>query len=194
MKCSIDGCDSPTKGLGYCNAHYIRLRKYGDPMGGSPVFHGEPMKFLTEVALKHSSDECLRWPYYIRADGRGQVRYKGRDQIASRVVCELAHGEPPTPEHEAAHSCGKGHLGCVAPGHLRWATMLENEHDKFIHGTTVRGEKSGRTTLTDEKVVEILSLRGVETQAAIAERFNISERTVRRVNSGAWVYRMQEAA
>src|SRR5699024_6084080 len=28
--CSI--CDKPHKGLGYCNKHYIRFKKYGDPL------------------------------------------------------------------------------------------------------------------------------------------------------------------
>ena len=29
--CSVEGCNSPVKSRGLCNAHYQRLRRYGDP-------------------------------------------------------------------------------------------------------------------------------------------------------------------
>lgn len=32
--CSVDGCTDRHKGHGYCDKHYTRLRKYGDPLGG----------------------------------------------------------------------------------------------------------------------------------------------------------------
>jgi frataxin-like iron-binding protein CyaY len=28
--CSVEGCDNPTKTMGFCNKHYIRQRKFGD--------------------------------------------------------------------------------------------------------------------------------------------------------------------
>lgn len=31
LPCLVDGCDVPAKGYGYCNKHYQRWRKYGDP-------------------------------------------------------------------------------------------------------------------------------------------------------------------
>ena len=30
--CKVEGCDSLVKGLGYCNKHYKRYKKYGDPL------------------------------------------------------------------------------------------------------------------------------------------------------------------
>lgn len=33
--CSIRDCGKPAKTKGYCNGHYLKLRRYGDPLGGS---------------------------------------------------------------------------------------------------------------------------------------------------------------
>jgi hypothetical protein len=62
--------------------------------------------------------------------------YLGDTLYAHRLMCQLAHGDPPTPDHIAAHSCGRGHEGCVNPNHLSWKTYSENELDKRVHGTT----------------------------------------------------------
>lgn len=35
--CSIDGCEKPAKGRGWCGAHWLRWRKYGDPLGAAPL-------------------------------------------------------------------------------------------------------------------------------------------------------------
>lgn len=185
--CAVPNCDRPVKGLGYCNAHYIRLKRHGSPEGGKSIMHGEPMRFVRDVVLKHDSDECLIWPYYRNADGYGQVRYEGRDRGAHRVSCILAHGEPPTSEHEAAHSCGNGHLGCVSPGHLRWATMLENEQDKLSHGRLATGSAHHCAKLTDSDVATIKSLKGKIPQADIASMFGVSVKTVyRATNDNLW--------
>jgi hypothetical protein len=34
--CPVDGCGKPKYGGGYCQAHYERFRKYGDPLGSAP--------------------------------------------------------------------------------------------------------------------------------------------------------------
>lgn len=30
--CTVDGCEQPHRGRGYCNKHLLRWRKYGDPL------------------------------------------------------------------------------------------------------------------------------------------------------------------
>jgi hypothetical protein len=34
-KCIVDGCDRPLRTREYCNAHYKRMLRHGDPLGGS---------------------------------------------------------------------------------------------------------------------------------------------------------------
>jgi hypothetical protein len=98
--------------------------------------------------------------------------------LVSRRVCEETKGPPPTPAHEAAHSCGKGHLACVTKGHLSWKTHAENQTDKLIHGTDNRGQKHMMVKLTEDDVREIRALRGTMLQREIARQFGISQQSV----------------
>src|SRR5687768_13870758 len=132
----------------------------------------EAQKFLQEL-LSYEGDECLMWPYMVGSDGVGRMWFKGKPRRVPRVICEAAHGPPPTPDHEAAHSCGKGHLACVTKGHLSWKTHVENIADKFIHGTIAKGERQGSAKLTEADVRTILALKGIVAQRRIAARFGV---------------------
>lgn len=98
---------------------------------------GEVRRYFEEVVLPYDGEDCLLWPFARCENGRARMKFDGRTRIVSRVVCRLTHGEPPTPEHQAAHSCGRGHLGCVAPGHLSWKTAAGNQQDSMAHGTSL---------------------------------------------------------
>lgn len=174
--CSVENCSKRHYAKGFCKAHYNRFHAYGDPLaGGTPI--GEPMRFVYEVALKHSGPECLMWPY-SDTGGYGIIRIHGKNKVASRYVCELVNGPPPTPEHEACHSCGKGNEGCIAPEHLSWKTHAENMADSITHGTSTRGERGWHSKLTEAKVIEIRRLKGTMTIVEIARLFGITNQTV----------------
>lgn len=182
--CAVAGCNEPTAGLGYCNKHYIRFKKHGDPLKfiipKSP--NGEPLKFLLE-SLSTDTDDCIHWPYAKVPSGVGRLLYNGKLSIASRVVCELAHGKPPTPKHEAAHLCGKGHEGCINHKHLRWKTKLENEADKIAHGTLLAGEKHNCVKLTVEQVREIRTLSHLPA-SKVAPRYDVSIQAIYDIRHG----------
>ena len=108
----------------------------------------------------------------------------GKRMGAHVAMCMLAHGERPSSTHYAAHSCGKGHLGCVNPRHVRWATPLENAMDRIEHGTSRRGEAHYGSKLTESGAREIRALRGIETQESLAKRFGISRTGVSGVQNG----------
>lgn len=122
--CSVDGCDKPAKTRGWCNGHYRKWTRHGFPEGVK-ASHGEPLKFLL-AAVSSDTDECIDWTF-SRLWGRyGVMRYEGEDIAVHRLACSLAHGEPPTADSVAAHSCNRGPEGCINPRHLRWATQQEN--------------------------------------------------------------------
>ena len=110
--------------------------------------------FLRAAAsAKH--DDCLIWPFAVRASsgyGAHSLPLGARDvklNVDSHVrACTLAHGERPTPEYEATHSCG--HKLCCNGGHLRWATHAENMADAIAHGARKGGGRSRQRLFVEE--------------------------------------------
>lgn len=191
--CSIDGCGRNAKGTGaakgFCQQHYYRFSRYGDPTGGSTSW-GEPSRFLQEVALPYKGDDCLAWPFSKAGKGYGSLWHDGKHMNAHRFICELVHGHPPTAEHEAAHNCGNGHLACVNPSHLEWKTKTENEADKVIHGTIGLGERNPQAKLTEAQVIQIHALKGMKSQRALAREFGVQQAAISRIHTGqrwAWL-------
>ncbi len=138
---------------------------------------GEPLAFLLGTALNYRGDECLTWPYANGA-GYGLVSIDGKLRLVNHIICEHRHGPPPTPKHEVAHSCGRGHLSCCAGNHMSWKTRKENHADKLAHGTHNRGERHNLVKLTEANVQEIRSLRGHVTGRSLARRFNVTPTTI----------------
>jgi hypothetical protein len=154
--CSIECCEKPAYCKTFCHAHYGRFKRHGHPLrGGTPrAAPGEPARWLYDHT-DHQGSDCLPWPFAKNIDGYGLVYLDGTQMIASRMMCILAHGAPSEPAFQAAHSCGNGHLGCVNPLHLRWATPSENQAERIDHGTDSRGSGNGRAKLTEADVIEI---------------------------------------
>lgn len=180
--CSVEGCGNligiGAKGL--CGRHYQKMRKHGDPMKGKDQTpEGEPAEFI-EAAKEYFGDECLIWPY-AHARGRARTHVDGRCQYVARLICEHAYGPPPSPRMEAAHSCGKGHLACVARRHLRWATPKENAADKADHGTDAKGERNTCAKLSLEGVLEIRRLWPELSQSALADRFGVNQTAISKI-------------
>lgn len=175
--CSVEGCSKPLNALGYCTMHYKRLKAHGDPLGGR-AWLGSGAKWLRDNAA-HQGDACLPFPYGRDPSGYRKVYWDGKSEWAHIVMCRLAHGEPPTPDHVAAHNCGRGNQACCNPTHLRYATRSENQMDRIVHGTSNRGSRNGMSKLTEDDVRSMRALKGQMTQARIAERFQVSLGSVR---------------
>ena len=187
--CSVEGCDKPVRSRGWCNMHHLRWRKHGDPTAGRT-----PNGVSERHMLDRMWDDCPKWPFYRNEHGYGEITYRGgRGVRVHRIVCELVNGPPPTPQHEAAHSCGKGHEGCFGASCLSWKTRVENAADAIRHGTWIHGETHPFAKLTDAQALEIFAMkrggwrRGYT--AGIAQRFGVSEMTVRDIWNGAtWAW------
>lgn len=177
--CSVEGCDRPINAHSLCLMHYKRSRRNGSPHAVQRPANGEAEAWLVAHA-GHVGDECLIWPFWRDKYGYG----------SSRDMCQMAHGKPPTKNHQAAHSCGNGHKGCVHPGHLRWATRGENQTEMVEHGNSQRGEKNWNAKLTVEQVRAIRQEAPfAKSYASVAGRFAVVRQTVSDIMRGkSWAW------
>lgn len=131
--------------------------------------------------VAYDGPDCLKWPFGCDSHGYGQVAYAGKVRRAHRVMCELVNGPPPTPDHEAAHSCGRGANGCVNPKHLSWKTRSENHLDRRGHGTAKTAPfGQGGHVLSPAQRQRVRELDGRVTRTKLAEMFEVSRRTIER--------------
>ena len=78
--CSIEGCGRSVRARGWCNAHYIRYRRHGDPLAGGAQLSPDPRrgKFApSEFCTIKGCDAASRaWGlcnmHYLRAKRRGE--------------------------------------------------------------------------------------------------------------------------
>lgn len=156
-KCSVEGCGRVHFVHGYCNAHRQRYARLGTPLADKPLrtAPGVAAAWLLSHA-NYEGDGCLFWPFGKLPAGYGTVDFGEGTVLAHRRMCELRHGKPPSADLDAAHSCGRE--SCVNPNHLRWATSTENQADKLIHDTHLRGERNHQHKLTCDEVRQIRSV------------------------------------
>jgi hypothetical protein len=172
--------------------HASRFERYGDPHVTKHRANGTAMRYLRETVLIYAGHECLIWPFDRVGKGQAYIRLsKTERRYVGPWICEQLYGPAPSPEHEAAHSCGKGHLACVTPRHLRWATRADNREDMIAHGTRYRGSRHHLTKLTEADIPVIRALlREGLTQREIGARFGVSEDVIGFIKRGvswAWV-------
>lgn len=144
-----------------------------------PAPKGEAPRWLAAQVTGWVSDECLYWPFG-KCNGYGTVYFDGKVHYAHRWMCQQVHGPAPA-GHEAAHSCGNGHKGCVNPRHVSWKTKSDNQLDRALHGTASAG---CRGKLKPGDAEKIRALRGKHTQAEIAAMFGCSRANVSLIQNG----------
>jgi len=138
MPCSIEGCEKPVKssGLPWCDMHYYRNRRHGDPLATMrPGFGDDPIvRFMLKV--NQIDGGCWEWTGWKDRRGYGgfdiRPRRPGQSAFAHRFAYEYYVG--PIPEElELDHLCRN--TGCVNPEHLEPVTHAENVRRAFADQT-----------------------------------------------------------
>lgn len=142
--------------------------------------NGKGIRFI-RAHVDYDGPDCLIWPLH-KCNGYGTFGYLGKHHYAHRFMCELVNGPAPSPDHEAAHSCGRGDQGCIHPKHLSWKTHTDNQLDRAQHGTKNTWAKGGK--LTAQQAAEIRALKGKKKQREIAAIFGISRSQVSWIMTG----------
>lgn len=184
--CSVEGCSKQVLKRGWCSTHYWRWRRNGDPLA---VSRGPARTFYDEVVLVFEGEDCLIWPYAKDKAGYAQMGVDGHKRSVHRILCIAVLGDPPTNAHQAAHTCGRGHEGCVSKKHLAWKTPLENTADQVVHGTRVRGERQYRAKMTEAQVRAVLANKDGCTQRELASRYGVKPSAISKIMRGLnWAY------
>ena len=173
--CKENGCGKKHFSMGLCKMHYSRMYKTGSTEYTSKT--QQASSFILNLPLY--GDECIIWPFARYNTGYGIY---GKT-TAHAVVCTEAHGPKPSPFHEAAHSCGKGHEGCVAPYHLGWKTRKENASDRAVHDTQRRGADIPGARLTEDNVRSIRREILTSTNKEIARKYGVATATISHIVS-----------
>lgn len=157
-----------------------------------PAKRGSVDRWMLDVAVPFSGDECLPFPFAKDRNGYGHIsdRKGTRASGAHIFIAEKAIGPKPSPKHEVCHACGNGHLACVNPRHLYWGTRKENVADARKHGTfsnpPIRvGSSHHKATVSELQVREIKSrIASGEGTADLAREYGVQYLTVYDIKKG----------
>jgi hypothetical protein len=142
--CSIEGCTKPVHGHGWCNTHYARWLKHGDPFVVRTLV-GASLADRLMFRTAETGSGCWSWIGSIDQHGYGKVRVAGKTLATHRVAYETFVG--PVPDglvldhmcHNADKGCPGGpscsHRRCLNPEHLEPATRSMNAVRGRGHGS-----------------------------------------------------------
>lgn len=139
-QCSVDQCQSTAVSRGWCNIHYQRWYKHGDPLAQcAPKYANPEAAFAANTRMNRRG--CLIWTAGKSSAGYGQISVAGRTIQAHRYAWERANGSIPAGLF-IDHKCHNP--PCCNLDHLRLATPKQNTENMKApridnRGTGVRG-------------------------------------------------------
>lgn len=163
--CTIADCEGVRVARGWCDKHYRRWKKHGDPLATKRIIGDDAARFWSYVR-KTGPDECWMWTGAIcgapRGKGYGHLNIGGRLVMAHRFAYELLVG--PIPEGLVLdHLCREQY--CVNPAHLEPVTQRTNVHRGLL------------LKVSDGRLRELASTGAGA--AAIARRAGVTETAIR---------------
>lgn len=145
--CSVEGCDLLQHAKGWCQLHYTRWKRHGDPL--VRLNSATPAEMLGRV---DRSGECH---HLLTKAGR---HYKTRPRVPTgagrqvrAAVWLVEQRDGPIPAGMVVrHTCDDGL--CVNPDHLVLGTQADNMRDMVERDRSARGTRNGHARLDEEQV------------------------------------------
>ena len=126
--CSIPDCGKPARTRTWCEMHYYRWYRHGDPL----IATLDPAVKLARrfwAKVDQRPDDCWPWLASHFYTGYGQFRVNGTMTVAHRVAYELTYG-PLSKGLVLDHLCGR--KDCCNPRHLDPVSQGENVQRSYI--------------------------------------------------------------
>lgn len=138
LECSIDGCFVPAYAKGWCEKHYSRARRHGDPtvvlQRGRPseAFGTLRERFDAKVARDANEWGCWEWTGAHHELGYGRINDRSTGELrqlrAHVLAWEWENGPVPEGKELDHFLYPMACIGpaCCNPGHVRPVTHAEN--------------------------------------------------------------------
>lgn len=167
--CDVDGCNNLASRRGWCERHYRRWLRLGNPC--ATKYRTVEDRFWAKVA---KTDSCWNWRASCNNKGYGQFYPSRKPLLAHRFAYELCVGSI-ADGLQVLHHCDNP--PCCNPEHLFLGTSVDNMRDmvsKARHNP-VRGSASPRAKLTEEDVLNILQryADGAISQAGLSREYGV---------------------
>jgi hypothetical protein len=179
--CALPQCTRPSRARGWCEMHYQRWAKYGDPRvkASADKHSARTLRRFRQILAMPPTKECIE----IGTRRRPISKMLGRMRNATHAIWWLAHGVDPHPLH-VLHRCDNGR--CLNPRHLFLGTPRDNSHDMVTKGrhADVRGERNPRARLTVADVRAIRRRWPNESGDVLASKFGVGRSTIYHILQG----------
>jgi hypothetical protein len=150
-----------------------------------PLTPTEVARFWSHVDRSGGPDACHHWTKGLDKDGYGLWSPTGGKTVrAHRLALTLKLGRPLVKGEEARHLPPCAMRSCCNPLHLGPGTHQQNIADREAAGTTQKGAKHWKTTLTEANVIEIRRRAPTEPYASIAADFGVGKEAIRKIVLG----------
>ena len=126
--CSIAGCSTKAFGHGWCEKHYTRWRRHGDPEAVRR-YH-TPAEAIVARSEPLAWSGCVVWTGALNNGGYGIIRVDGRTRMAHRIAWAEERGSIPEGMF-LDHICWN--RSCVNVEHLRIVTRQQN--NSYLSGS-----------------------------------------------------------
>lgn len=129
--CTVEECGRKVSRREYCDQHYRRFRKYGDPTYGYVQRCSSPEEAI-QTYIEQVGD-CIEWTGYRDPNGYGHIMAmrpetgKETSWLTHRYAWTLANGPIPG-GMEIDHECHNH--ACLNLAHLRLATRKQNAENR----------------------------------------------------------------
>ncbi len=129
---------------------------------------------------KRDSNTCWPWLANQSKRGYGKIGFGGKHYRATRVMLAITGQQ--NNQLEVRHSCNNPN--CVNPSHLCFGTHIENEQDKILAGTILKGSQQPRSKLIEADIPIIRKLSETRSQRKLGLLFGVDHAVIGRIRQG----------